>query len=144
MRRRNTLTGTRRPVIVGPALATTEPRTPTQSSLLENLGVSRHRLRYRIVGPAQTVALRQLWLPGWVVRRDGERVPEEELRTSLASDGRIRVAVPAGETVLEAHYGRPPGAGLASGIAALGLSAWIALLGFERRARPRPRSRGSA
>src|SRR6266498_2722153 len=31
IRRRNTLTVTNRPVIVGPALATTEARTPTQS-----------------------------------------------------------------------------------------------------------------
>lgn len=100
----------------------------------------------RIVADLQTskgtwVRLQQLYLPGWQVRLNGVRVPDEELRRDLRSDGtmRFRALLPpgaeAGRFRIEAGYAGPPGANTGDALALLAL---LVLLGWnwsERRAR---------
>lgn len=70
-----------------------------------------------------TVALAQLWFPGWDVRVDGRRVPDDELRAALAPDGLVRVRVPPGAHNVEARYGGPPGRCGAAALALLAAAA---------------------
>lgn len=97
-------------------------------------GSSRHRFRFRVsCSEPCTAALAQLWMPGWDVRRDGHRLAEAELLAALAADGRIRVRVPAGEHLVEARYGAPPGQPAASVAALAAALAWAAFALAERR-----------
>lgn len=68
------------------------------------------RIGMQVTAPRRTaLRIRQLWLPGWRVVLDGERLPDAVLRQSLERDGTMRVVVPPGRHALQAWYDGPAG-----------------------------------
>ena len=79
-----------------------------------------HRIAYRVEAPAPAgIVVNQLYLPGWVVRVDGDPVTREKLESGLLPDGRMTLRVESGEHVVEALYAGPPWAGARNLLAAL-------------------------
>jgi hypothetical protein len=107
-------------------------------------GNSRFQIRYRIhaTGSAR-VLINQCYFPGWQVAIDAATVPDETLRSSLTTDGRLKLIVPAGATV-EAFYDGPPGWRTRIVVIAVCTVAFVAMcLWLDRRLKGSTSSPGS-
>lgn len=67
-------------------------------------------LEYQLSGDATTaITINQLYLPGWVVTVNGNRLEREDIERGLRPDGRMQVALPPGTWRIQAWYDGPPG-----------------------------------
>ncbi len=81
---------------------------------------------------ASTIEMNTAWFPGWEVRVDGQPAPAGPGTPS----GLITFQVPAGEHLVEVHYGRTAPEKAAAGISILALIFVIVLWGFPKSANP--------